>query len=484
LDADVATREKVIAANASWLYEQEEVLTAGARWNPDRPDGLDLRIRANGLDLGRLQPLSNEILASSGRLDLDLAVTGTLQQPRAVGSLDVSDGELQLAMLGERFRDLQSEIVFSGQRVDVRRLEIGSQSGNARLSGWIEVDDLSSFRTDLALVSDNFTAINSPAISADVTSDITIKGSDQDLDVRGTIAVPRARVRYEALPASGAASVEPWQLTIEGVYGAGKEAALAQVETQAKGTPQEAPNLDFLRANLSLDIPRNAWVQGAGTSVELTGDLKVRKRLREPFVLSGTIDTRRGFASVMGRRFEIETGTITFRGIKEINPFLDILAVHQTRGYTVYVEITGESKKPKLDFYSVPELDQADIISLLLFGRTQDKLSSSEQNGLAGSVAGSVAAGMLEQSLGAGLGLDTIAIDLGDETSGGSVGVGRYISNDLYLSYERSFRDPQKANRGGNTVGLEFDLRPRIKLRGTGSDFGETAVDIFWQVDY
>jgi translocation and assembly module TamB len=296
--------------------------------------------------------------------------------------------------------------------------------------------------------------------------------------------MPRARLRYDALPGTGAASVEPWQLTIEGVYGAGKEAALAQLETPAKGNRRAAANLDFLRVSLALDIPRNAWVQGAGTSVELTGDLKIRKRLRESFVLSGTIDTRRGFASVMGKRFEIETGTVTFRGIKEINPFLDILAVHQTRGYTVHVEITGESKKPKLDFYSVPELEQADIISLLLFGRTQDKLSSSEQNGLAGSVAGSVAAGVLEGSLGASLGLDSIAIDLGDETSGGSVGVGRYLSNDLYLSYERSFRDPQKANRGGNTVGIEFNVTPRIKLRGTGSDFGETAIDLLWQVDY
>ena len=80
---------------------------------------------------------------------LALRIHGTFQQPQARGSLGLSDGELQLASIGERYREMQSEIVFSGRRVDIRRLEIGSRSDTANLSGWLEMNGLDDFRAEL-----------------------------------------------------------------------------------------------------------------------------------------------------------------------------------------------------------------------------------------------------------------------------------------------------------------------------------------------
>ena len=82
------------------------------------------------------------------------------------------------------------------------------------------------------------------------------------------------------------------------------------------------------------------------------------------------------------------------------------------------------------------------------------------------------------------MGLDSVAIDLGDDTTTTSVGVGRYISQDVFLFYERTFRDPRRANRSGNTVGIEKRLNERQTLQATGSDLGETAVDWLWRYEY
>jgi hypothetical protein len=73
-------------ANRTWLtdagrdyYMKETVLTATGRWDAAHPKELDLQLRADAFDLARLQPLSNEILASEGKLNLDLIVGGTVE---------------------------------------------------------------------------------------------------------------------------------------------------------------------------------------------------------------------------------------------------------------------------------------------------------------------------------------------------------------------------------------------------------------------
>ena len=149
----------------------------------------------------------------------------------------------------------------------------------------------------------------------------------------------------------------------------------------------------------------------------------------------------------------------------------------------MYVAVTGTSKKPELKFSSNPELEEADVVSLLVFGKTTDRLTGSEKSSLAeqgGGLAGSVAAGILERTLGQSLGLDTITID------SGRAGVGRYLTQDLYLTYERTYgyRDPTQDDRGGNTVGLEYTVNRNFKIKGTSSDIGENAVDFNWSYDY
>ena len=90
----------------------------------------------------------------------------------------------------------------------------------------------------------------------------------------------------------------------------------------------------------------------------------------------------------------------------------------------------------------------------------------------------------LERSVGEALGLDTIAIEIGNDTTATSIGVGRYISQDIFLFYQQTFRDPGRANRSGNVVGIEKRLNQRQTLKATGSDLGETSVDWLWRNDY
>jgi autotransporter translocation and assembly factor TamB len=119
---------------------------------------------------------------------------------------------------------------------------------------------------------------------------------------------------------------------------------------------------------------------------------------------------------------------------------------------------------------------------LLLIGKTTDRLTSSEQTAFssqAQQVAGNLIAGQLEKTLGKELGLDTIEVTAGNQLGTGSVRVGRYVTQDIFLSYERDL-----SGKEGNTVGVEYSFNRRLKLKGSSSDQGETAIDLLWRTDY
>jgi autotransporter translocation and assembly factor TamB len=270
---------------------------------------------------------------------------------------------------------------------------------------------------------------------------VTVRGSLQDMTAVGNLTVIRARIVPDDLPASGPRAVRPWELTVAGVYGPGPE-AVAPVNGREPPPPGADAPLPFLRADLSVEIPRNAWIQGPGTAVEVSGSVHIDKELGAPFVISGSIETMRGFASFYGKKFALEDGRVTFTGSPELNPLLDVTVTKEVADYLITMHVGGRAQKPELTLSSTPELPQADIVSLLLIGKTTDRLTSSERTTLASQaqqLASNLVAGQLENIVGERLGLDMIEITAGDTLGEGSVRVGRYVTQDLFMSYEREF---------------------------------------------
>ncbi|MDH3601249.1 MAG: translocation/assembly module TamB domain-containing protein, partial [Candidatus Tectomicrobia bacterium] len=183
-----------------------------------------------------------------------------------------------------------------------------------------------------------------------------------------------------------------------------------------------------------------------------------------------------------GKKFDIETGEITFTGSPDINPFLNVTATYGISDFLITIQVDERAREPRLTLSSEPELPQADIVSLLVIGKTTDRLTNSEQKSFSdytGQIAGGLLASQLEKTIGEPLGLDTIEIEQGDTLGTGSILVGRYVTQDLFLSYTREFGDEES-----NTAGVEYNLNRRLKLKGESSDQGEAAFQLFWEHNY
>ena len=440
---------------------------------------LDLAARSSSLDLARLAAVFDVVHESGGSLDLQLHARGTVAAPDLRGDLAIRKGALRLASTGEPYRDIEARLTLAGNRLEIGSLTAASSTGTLRAGGWLEIGERRLKHVALDLQAHDFTVMNTDAVQGRLRGVLEARGPLDALAVSGAVTIPRARIRLDDFGA-GPAAVSPADLTVSGVYNGDPEKDASNGELE-EAEPR-SPLVRGLRTELSVRLPRNAWVVGPETAVEIQGTLLVNKSADEPFVLGGSAQTVRGHVTYRGRKFNLERGRITFSGAEENKPILDVVARHEVSDYTITLHVTGDSRRPQLTFSSFPELPEEDILSLIAFGKTIDRLSGSEKTALSSqgaAIAGNIISGILEKRLGDTFGLDTLEVEVGDELGTGSVRGGRYVTQDVFLSYER-----QLGEKSGNTVEVEYSLGPRVKLKGASDDKGQSSVDILWHIEY
>ncbi|HSX80381.1 MAG TPA: translocation/assembly module TamB domain-containing protein [Candidatus Saccharimonadia bacterium] len=469
----------VVGMDLGWRDHKQELLHLSGAASLDTRQALTLQLQAANVDLQGLKAFIPAVAQSAGTLHLDLRLTGTLQHPQVSGTLRVNDGALQLTTTGVRYKDIQVQLVCTGNRLELAQAHAQSGEGTLDLTGGAESVGLTLRRLNLDLQMQQFTLMHTPALEAVVSAAVALRGSLDEMLATGTVTVAPARVQVSGKLGGGLDVVQPWQLTVEGVYGSGTQQATPET-VAPEARPR--PTLPFLRADLQLELPHNVWVRSPGTALELSGALTMTKELGEPFVLGGTVETVRGFASFYSGRFAVDQGRVTFTGTPEINPVLDMTVTRAVSGYAVSIHVSGRAKSPQLHLSSIPDLPQADIVTLLVVGKTTDRLTASERSGLsnhAQQIVGNVATGELEQLLAKPLGFDTLDIQTGDKLGNGKVSVGRYITQDIFLSYERQLGDEK-----GDKVGVEYSINRHLKVKGSSGNTGDSALDILWRIDY
>ena len=112
---------------------------------------------------------------------------------------------------------------------------------------------------------------------------------------------------------------------------------------------------------------QNAYAKLAGDV-----DLHVRGTLASPSVL-GRISVLEGNATIAGTRYELQRGDITFTNPVRIEPTIDLNATARVEDYDITLGLHGTLDKMSVTYRSDPPLPEADVVSLLALGRTQDQ---------------------------------------------------------------------------------------------------------------
>jgi translocation and assembly module TamB len=425
---------------------------------------INLSIDSKGVDLSPLSSLIDEVTKSEGTLVVDLNATGKLVSPTVVGKIELQEATLRTKTIRNDIGIPKALIEMNGQKAVLQTLELSTGNGNASFQGEL---DIPTFSYTLSGNMDNL-LIKPQRISAALTGDLNVKGEGEKVDIAGKIEVARLRVTLpdktpKELPEIQFADVEKDEFVVD----SGDEES-------------------YFDKNIALDMQvvmrNNNWIRGQGANIELRGDLDIKKKYEQTVRIIGDISVIRGTYENFGKLFRIEEGNVSFSGGQEIDPFLDIIALHRVSDVNVYINIGGRASKPKIDLTSDPSMSETDIVSYLVFGASSSDIGSGERSaveGVASGLAGGIAAAQLERMLGSTVSLDVVSI------SGTNVEIGKYLTEDLYIAYERGTSESilDSTNITYNKVLVEYHILKNVTI---DADIGgeNPGADLFYNINF
>ncbi|MBX9874801.1 MAG: translocation/assembly module TamB domain-containing protein, partial [Thermoleophilia bacterium] len=226
---------------------------------------------------------------------------------------------------------------------------------------------------------------------------------------------------------------------------------------------------------LTVAAPNRVFVRGRGIDAELGGQLRVGGTLASP-QLDGGFELRRGRLSVLSQRLDFSRGRLTFAG--GTLPELDFVAETRAGDVTARVAVSGPADQPAFAFTSDPDLPQDEVLSRLLFARASGSLSPFQALQLAQTAAQFAGGGGDDsfERLRKSLGVDNL--DIGVGAGGPTIGVSRYISDNVSVGVKAGAR-PEDTG-----VSVNIDVTRRLKLQAETNAEGGAAVGVGAEWEY
>jgi translocation and assembly module TamB len=358
---------------------------------------------------------------------------------------------------------------------EVRLVSLSAKAGGGSMTGagaLALAPDGRPGRLNLRVALDQWPAIATHQYNATIAAHFDATGTPAALDVGGQIEVLYGVFRPDLSVAGGAPRPDQTVTVVQ------RWSEIPHQPPPAAQIAAAGPLPDNLALDLRVVVDRNTWIKTADFAVELEGDVHVHKKRRGRLIVFGTIDTVRGTLVVAHREFDLARGHIRFTGGRQINPELDLVAQYHAQNYLVSATVSGTADKPTLTLSSIPDLPQADILSVMMFGKPSSQLSGGQQKDLqnqAMSMAGGYAASQVGQAVAQALGLG----DLGVTTNSGGVGFGRYLSKNIYVSASQS-----AANMQDRRAEIHYYITPSVDLNTSASTNYGNEIKLQWHKEY
>lgn len=411
-----------------------------------------------------------------GTLQANAALAGTRGAPQWSGTLQADQLGLRSVVDGFAFSNGQLRATLAGDKVTIERFSLQGPRG-AEQGGTLEATGTAEWRAvEGKTLRQPFIELEATAsrlrVSNRADRRLTLSGK-----VNAQLAGPRLQIRGKLI-ADSALFVLPDEL-----------APTLSADVVVRGTFSEPEGTETVRVQpdvqVDLDLGDQFEIRGRGLQTRLSGQLSVRSTpaVPAPRVL-GEVRTVSGTYRAYGQQLSIETGVLRFTGPYD-DPTLDILAVRPqqgTGGQRVGVQITGSAQSPRVRLFSDPELPDSEKLAWLVLGRPATGAGAEAavlQQAAMALLASNSSAN--ERGLASTFGLDELgfrgqATNADGTTAAAALTLGKRISSDLYIAYERSLAGTM------GTVSIFYDVSRLITLRARAGE--ENAVDLIFTVRY
>ncbi|MDZ7344003.1 MAG: translocation/assembly module TamB, partial [candidate division KSB1 bacterium] len=467
-----------------------------------RSQPLQIRMGTNELSLAVLQPaLALEVETIRGKISGDVVLENTLAEPRLKGFLRLENGALKMPAYGVNYDDWQTELRFDSTRVSIAHFQVRHNKGLLSASGYASFDSSlvagNIHHAHITISTNEFLLASTKNYEISVKGDVELTGRGKQTQFSGAVTVLRSSFFLPAL--AGPASAATIEDTLPLLVAATTSEDRTELTSAARLNRQTIASEYYtnLHGTLKVEIPRNTWLRSPNMNVEISGSLDVVKTGPD-FEIFGYIRTQRGNYDFYSKRFEIVNGTFTFQGGAEYNPKLQIEAQHSLRTAdqqkkTLTLQITGDALEPRLNFTLDDDpITEGDAICYLFFGRSLNELTHGKKAGdgretnetqIAQDLAAALLSAEISKALGKAFNLDVLEFKAQQNWQQASFVIGKYITHDLFVSYQKEFGDPKSNEVAHVLITLEYEVTPFLFLQLIKGDDKQSGYDIIFKFE-
>jgi translocation and assembly module TamB len=432
---------------------------------------------------------------ANARVQIDPAAGGV----QALGTIALEKGVVEFNSIGGEFHDVSANIGFTPDGV----VRIGNVSARG-LSGLVQGAATARFdglvfggaRAQLQVPKNEPVPLVVDGVQLGIVDgrlDVTAEPSADRSSLAVSVDVPSLHVELPLASAHAVQTLGPMDAVRVRVGGG---ADLVQLP---EGGAEGASKSDAAQTRpVKIDIHLGEDVQvrrGTDLDVRLAGHPSVL--LGGTVRASGQVRIPRGTLDVQGKPFAIDNGAVTFVGDDPANPQVNLTAMWTAPdGTRVYADFVGPLKTGTVTLRSEPARAKNEILSLILFGTTDERAptntGASQQASTAVGAAGSAATQPINSALGgvnqmldkAGLagGLST-KIDTSQTTPRPEVEL--QIARDVSLQVAWVLGVPPPGSNPDSTLfTLNWRFLRNWSLQTTVGSAGTSILDLIWQHRY
>jgi autotransporter translocation and assembly factor TamB len=437
-----------------------------------RTEEFDLAVKSTPIDIALFQPATTQLTKLTGQFSADVRVRGTLETPRLNGLVETTNGGFSVVATGVTYSNAIARLMFEGDRLLVDRFEVSDAEQDRLVAiGELGIERRSIGQMNLQISSSQFMVLDNQFGDMEVDSDIRVSGEVAKPIVTGEITTRPARLEVDQILEQ--LSRSPYRT----------EATVATVDPDPLPLtpPNDDPRVglyDTATIDVRLRVPDDLLLRGrdmhasfsriglGDMNITVGGALQIRKAPAGQPDIVGSVTVVRGFYDFQGRRFEVlRDSQIRFQGIRPIDPALQVDAQRVISGITAIVNIRGTARHPQVRLSSQPPLDEADVLSLIVFNQPINQLGEGERLNLAeraGGLAVGYLATPLANSIARALDLDIFEIRAAGDNGQPSVAVGQQLGSRLFVSFRQEFGSDDYSQ-----LSLEYRINELLRLVST-----------------
>jgi len=419
-------------------------------WDADAPLQGHLEIDTRALTW--LELFSPDLVDPQGHLNGRIALAGTRARPALGGQARLQNFRAEMPALALTLRD-------GDLRMDAQ------PDGSARIAGSLRSGE-GTLRIDGSL---GWRGQSTP-LRLDVSGDNVLVSDTRELRA---VVDPSVLVRYsvgEPVSVSGRVRIDSAVVDLERLD-AGVSGSEDVVVLDPANPDRRAPTpLDL---DLVLEAGDDVRLHGFGLDGSLGGSVRMRARPGRETVATGSLQVE-GRYRAYGQNLRITRGRLVWSNTAFADPIIDVRAERQVGGVTAGIDVTGRASAPVATVWSDPATSESEALAYLALGRPLSTASADENRRLSAATAALSAGNLIASQLGAKIGLDDAGVSESRALGGTVVGIGKYLSPRLYVSYGVSLLGT------GQVITLKYLLRKGFDIEIESSTV-ESRGSINWR---